>query len=534
MGEILSIFNKLSFQQKILIGGGILLAVVLIGVSFMFLNEPTYSTLYTGLHEEDASKVIEQLTSSKIPYKIEDNGKTIKVPQDKVYEVRFSLAGKGIPGSGTVGYEIFDKSTMGMSDFMQKLNYQRALEGELAKTISQQDGIEGARVHLVIPQKSIFKDEDKQPTASVVLKLRGNYALSKTNIAAILNLVSGSVEGLLPNKVTLIDTKGRLLSKESDDTELAYSSSKQYEIKENVESYLSEKAQSILDNVVGYGNAMVQVNADINFDQVEKTMTTFDPNSQVAISEQTGKADNTGKNSGDSTAQTTQNSTTNYEINKTIEKVIGSSGNIKRLSIAVVVNDVSKEVKQGNKTNVVTTPRTPEQLNKFADVVKNAVGFDNTRNDQFSIESMPFELNKVEDIPASSGSIFDNYNQWSGLVLMVVGIIASAFILKSLMFKLKNEKIVIGTYGGGAGAIDGYSSSSSSLDRALPASSSQSAQLLSNPRRKELLPVGDIEDEISEEAIIKKNQHEKIQNYVTKNPADAAKLINAWLHEEEL
>ncbi len=279
MGEILSIFNKLSFQQKILIGGGILLAVVLIGVSFMFLNEPTYSTLYTGLHEEDASKVIEQLTSSKIPYKIEDNGKTIKVPQDKVYEVRFSLAGKGIPGSGTVGYEIFDKSTMGMSDFMQKLNYQRALEGELAKTISQQDGIEGARVHLVIPQKSIFKDEDKQPTASVVLKLRGNYALSKTNIAAILNLVSGSVEGLLPNKVTLIDTKGRLLSKESDDTELAYSSSKQYEIKENVESYLSEKAQSILDNVVGYGNAMVQVNADINFDQVEKTMTTFDPNS---------------------------------------------------------------------------------------------------------------------------------------------------------------------------------------------------------------------------------------------------------------
>jgi flagellar M-ring protein FliF len=535
MSEILSIFNKLSFQQKILIGGGIIVTLILLGVSFVFLNEPSYSTLFTGLHEEDASKVIEQLTSSKVPYKIEDAGKTIKVPQEKVYETRLNLAGKGIPGSGTVGYEIFDKSTMGMSEFMQKLNYKRALEGELSKTIAQQEGVDAVRVHIVIPQKSIFKDEDKQPTASVVLKLRSSFVLSKTNIAAILNLVSSSVEGLTPNRVTLIDTKGRLLSKESDDNSLALSSTKQYEIKENVESYLSQKAQSILDNVVGFGNAMIQVNADINFDQVEKTMTTFDPETQVAVSEQVSKADNAGKNSGDSTSQTNQNTTTNYEISKTIEKVVGGSGNIKRLSVAVIVNDGSKEVKEGDKVNIVAVPRTSEQLRKLEEVVKNAVGYDLTRSDQFSIQSMPFELKQVEEVSAGSGGFFDNYNQWSGIILIVVAIGASAFILKSLMFKLKNEKIVIGTYGGQMPAFDGYSASASggSFDRALTASSGQTAALM-NPKRKELLPLGDIEDEISEEAIIKKNQHEKIQNYVTKNPADAAKLINAWLHEDEL
>ncbi len=536
MGELFSIFNKLNFQQKILIGGGIILTVILVGVSFVFLNEPSYSTLYTGLQEEDASKVIEQLTTSKVPYKIDDAGRTIKVPQDKVYEVRLNLAGKGIPGSGVVGYEIFDQSTMGMSEFMQKLNFKRALEGELSKTITQQEGIEGARVHIVIPQKSIFKDEDKQPTASVVLKLRGNYSLTKTNIAAILNLVSSSVEGLTPNRVSLLDTKGRLLSKESDDNSLAISSSKQYEMKENVEKYLSDKAQSILDNVVGYGNAMVQVNADINFDQVEKTMTTFDPESQVAVSEQVGRADNAGKTNADTSSQSTQNTTTNYEISKTIERVVGGSGNIKRLSVAVVVSDIPKEVKQGDKTTVEFTTRTPEQLKKFEDVVKNAVGFDMNRSDQFSIHSMPFEIKQIDDVPVNSGGFLENYNEWSGLVLIVVAIAASAFILKSLMFKLKNEKIVIGTYGGnGMPALEGYSGGGASFDRALPAGNGASAAaLMSAPRRKELLPVGDIEDEISEEAIVKKNQHEKIQNYVTKNPADAAKLINAWLHEDEL
>jgi len=523
---LLSIFNKLTVQQKFIIGGVTGLTIILLGTLIVFLNEPNYTPLYSNLSQEDASKVLEQLNSSKIAYKIDDNGKTIKVPKDKVYETRLELAGKGIPSQGAIGYELFDKNTMGMSDFMQKLNYKRALEGELAKTISQEEGVEGVRVHIVIPQKSVFKDEEKLPTASVVLKLKNNYNLTKTNIAAIINLVSSSVEGLQTGKITLIDNKGRLLSKENNDEPLTVSSSKQYEVKQSVENYLVQKAQSILDNIVGYGNAMVQVNADINFDQVEKTMETYDPNSQVAVSEQQIKTDNAGKNVTDSTTQVSQNSTTNYEISKTIEKVIQGSGNIKKLVVAAVINDEIKEIKNGDKVTVTNQPRTPEQMQKLEEIVRNAVGIDNNRTDQFSIVNIPFETKTLDEVKPQETSFMDNMDKWTNIILIVAGLLAAIIILRNLLNKLKNEKIIIGTFKGSNLAFDG----AGQMDGKLLGESQQNQIPAA---KKKMLPVGNIEDEISDEAIMRKNQQEKITTYVSKNPVDAAKLINSWLHEDE-
>ena len=525
--ELFGIFNKLGMSQKIMLGGVLIVTVVMLGVLVIFLNEPTYAPLFSGMPEEEASKVVEELNNMKVPYKLEDAGRTVKVPQEKVYETRLSLAGKGIPGSGVVGYEIFDKSTMGMSDFMQKLNYKRALEGELAKTIMQEDGVAGARVHIVIPEKTLFKEEERQPTASVVLKLRGNYNLTKTNINAILNLVSSSVEGLTPSNVTLIDTKGRLLSRENDDNPIAVSSSKQYEIKQSVESYLAKKAQEILDNVVGYGNSMVQVNADLNFNQVEKTMETYDPESQVAISEQTVKTENGGKSVGDSTLQSSQNSTTNYEINKTIQKVVEGTGNVNRLTVAVVLNDIPKEVKAKNgKTETVYDPRPEDQLKKLEEIIKNAVGINSNRQDKFSIISIPFETKTIEDVVPEETPMFQDMDKMTNLVLIVIAIIASGLILRMLMNRLKNEKIVIGTYNPGDLAFESSYNGGGGSEVSMP-------QQQIPHKKKNLLPVGDLEDEISDEASRKKTQHEKIGNYVTKNPTDAAKLINAWLHEDE-
>ncbi len=525
LSSVLNIFNKLTLQQKMVIGGAVSLTVLLLGVLLVFLNQPNYSTLFSGLSQEDASKVIDQLNAQKVQYEITDNGKTIKVPKDKVYEERISLAGKGIPSSGIIGYEIFDKSTMGMSDFMQKLNYKRALEGELAKTIMEVDGVEGARVHIVIPQKTVFKDEQKLPTAAIVLKLRNNYSITKGNIAAIINLVSSSVEGLTPGKVTLIDTQGKLLSKDDDSDPLAVSSSKQYEIKKSVENYLAEKAQGMLDNVVGYGNAMIEVNADLNFDQVEKTMESYDPNSQVAISEQSVKTENNGKNLGDSTAQVSQNSTTNYEISKTIEKVISGSGNIKRLSIAAVINDIPKEVKQNDKVETTFEPRPKDQMNKLEEIIKNAVGVDPTRNDQFSIVDIPFETKELDEEKITEPGMFDDMNKWLNPFLMIAAVAASILLLKGLMKRLKSEKIVIGTFNNEAALLDSYVQP----ELAAPVQSPQIGMRM----KKNFLPVGDLEDEISDEAARKKNQQVKITNYVSKNPMDAAKLINAWLHEDE-
>lgn len=539
---LLGILNKLNPKQKFMLVLGILLTMVLLSVLLFFLNEPNYTTLYSGLSQEDASKVIDYLNSQKILYKFDDNGQSIKVPREKVYEIRLALAGRGVPSSGVIGYEIFDKTTMGMSEFMQKLNYKRALEGELARTILQQDGVVGVRVHIVVPQKSIFKEEEKFPSASVVLKLKSNLAPTKENIQSIVNLLCGSVEGLQPAKVSIIDTKGRILNNDAEEGPLAFASSRHYEIKRSIENYLAQKAQSILDNVLGYGNAMVQVNADLNFDQVEKTMEQYDPESQVAISEQTIKTSNQGKVHNDTTAQSNENSLTNYEISKTIEKVVAGSGNIKRLSVAAVINDIPKEVKKGSgdprltdgqaslqKTEIVYEPRPAEQIKKLEEIIKNAVGLDLQRNDQFSIVNIPFETKQTENITEeANATTIPDANQWINLVFILVAMVSSIFVLKSLMKRLKNERIVIGTINAG-----GFSAGGESLAAPLPPKSSQVNQIIAKKKRG-MLPVGDIEDEISDEAMAKKNQQERIVNYVSKNPMDAAKLINAWMHEDEI
>jgi len=527
---LFGILNKLNPKQKFMMLGSVVLTIGLLVILLFFMNEPTYTTLYSGLAAEDASKVVDYLGSQKILYKIDDNGQTIKVPKEKVYETRLALAGRGIPSSGVIGYEIFDKSTMGMSEFMQKINFKRAIEGELARTIAQLDGVSGVRVHIVIPQKSIFKEEEKFPSASIVLKLKNNSRLSKENITSIVNLVCGSVEGLPPSKISIIDTQGRILSNESEEGPLAYASSKQYEIKQNVENYLAKKAQSILDNVLGYGNAMVQINADLNFDQVEKTMEQYDPDSQVAISEQTIKSNNAGITTSDSTSQANENSLTNYEISKTIQKVIEGSGNIQRLSVAAVVNDIPKKTVKNGKTEITFEPRPQEQLNKLEEIIKNAVGINLQRNDQFSLVSIPFEEKQIDDLQIEeAGSFLPNPDEWIKLALIIFAIISSMLVLKSLMKKLKTEKIVIGTFNPGELAVATPSAAPVLTAKQEP---SFSAQL--NLPKKKILPIGDLEDEISDEALLKKNQHEKITNYVAKNPLDAAKLINAWMHEDEI
>ncbi|MFA3783838.1 flagellar basal-body MS-ring/collar protein FliF [Melioribacteraceae bacterium 4301-Me] len=528
--ELLQLFNKLAPQQKILIGGAAIVVIVLFGVFISIINEPNYATLYSNISEEDASKVVDYLNSQKIAFKLESGGRTIKVPQEVVYEVRLALASKGIPSSGVIGYEIFDKNTMGMSEFMQKLNFKRALEGELSRTIMQQEGVLGARVMIVMPEKSIFKDEEKSPSASVVLKLKPGYSLSPTNITAIVNLVASSVEGLTQSKVTIIDTQGHLLSKNNDDNSLIAATSTQYELKQSVEKYLSQKAQKILDNVLGYGNSAVQVSVDLNFDQVEKTMEQYDPDSQVAISEQTIKSENNGKKLNDSTANVSQNTITNYEINKSIQKVIEGTGNIKRISIAAVVNDIPQEIEKNGKKEITYQQRTQEQLNKFGLIIKNALGFDESRGDSFSIVSFPFEQNNMNafnlpQIEKNNTFIPEDVDKWINLVLIIVAIGASLFIIKKLMQRLKTERILLTPIKG---------EQMSDIIALQPAPENE-PNLNQQAVKKKKLPIhiGDIEDEISDEALRKKTQQEKIANYVSKNPMDAAKLINSWLHEDE-
>ncbi len=513
--ELKGLFKSFTLKQKIVIGAVTTITIILFIILFSVINQPTYSVLYSNLAPEDASKVVDVLTTQKVSYKLEDNGSTIKVPKDDVYKLRLSLASHGVPSSGVVGYEIFDKSTMGMSEFLQKISYKRALEGELARTIMQQDGIEGARVLIVIPEKSVFRNEEKQPTASVVLKLRSGYHLSKSNIAAILNLVSNSVEGLAPNNVTLLDTRGQLLSRGGENNHLSGFSSEQYEIKQSVEGYLAGKAQSMLDNVIGQGNSMVQVNAELNFNQVEKTMHTYDPESQVAISEQVVKSESINNTVSDSAGQLSENNIINYEISKTIQRVVEETGNITKISVAVVVNDLKKEIVNGGITETVFEPRSPEQLHKLEQIIKNAVGINPERGDQFSIVNLSFETKPIDEFEIVSSNFMDDAGRWVNIILLIGAGIGIFLLLKGFLIKLQPQ--------GFAGQNDINSPQTSVMN---PGVVNQHQGLLNRSKKN---GAGLVFDQT-----VTPSQNERINEYITKNPADAAKVISAWLNEEKL
>lgn len=524
---LLGIFNKLSIQQRLMLGGISVVAIILLLFILFAFNEPAYTTLYSNLPSEEASEVVTYLNNQKIPYKLEQGGNTISVSKVDVYEVRLALAGKGIPSSGMIGYEIFDKNTIGMSEFMQKINFKRALEGEIARTIIQQDGIENARVHVVSPEKAVFKEEQRDATASVVLKLRAGFSLSQSSIMAITNLVASSVEGLDATSVTIIDNKGRLLSKKPEKSELAINSSKQYEIKSNIEKYLANKAQTILDKIVGYDNSDVKVNVDLDFKQIEKTLETIDPESQVAISEQTSKNSSSGKSVSDSNAVFTETSTTNYELSKTIEHMIEGSGNIKRVTVAAVINGVTREVQNGEIVEYVNEPRSEEQLQQLELLLRQSVGIDDTRNDEITIVSIPFETQQYED-NFTAGPTVDNIDQYINYILIIFAIAGALFVLKGLLKKLKEEKIMIGTVGAG-----GYSDQAFDTLSNAPVWEPSKVIHKNKKNKKNSYELGDIEDEITDEAVMKKLKQDKITNYVSKNPSEAAKLINSWLKEDE-
>ncbi len=530
LAALTGIFNKLTMQQKMLLGGIAVITVVMIGLMLFAFNEPVYTTLYSNLASDEAGEVVKYLSNKKVPYKLLDGGNTIEVPKKDVYEIRLALAGKGIPSSGVIGYEIFDQNTIGMSEFMQKLNFKRAIEGEISRTIVQQRGIKNARVQIVMPEKAVFKDQQKDATASVVLDLQGGYRLSQNNIQAIANLVAASVESLEPEKVTIVDTKGHLLSKEPEEEGLSVSSNKQYEIKGKIESYLAKKAQAILDKIVGYSNSDVKVNVDLDFTEVERTLENYDPESQVAVSEQTSKNTTSELSKQDSNQVFSESTTTNYELSKTIEHVIEGAGTIKRITVAAVINGIQKEVKNGNGTEIINEPRSAEQLKQLELLIRQAIGIDDTRNDQVSIVSIPFENFTMHNNDGSGGFLPDDISRYFNYFLILLGIIGAVIALKKIMKVLEEENIVIGSIGAGGYADESFG------DLGDPPTWDPGLDRKTGKKKKRdmsFLEVGDLEDEISDEALMKKAKQDKIINYVSKNPAEAAKLINSWLKEDE-
>lgn len=394
-------WEKLSRIQKLTVAGVVLLAAAGIIAVAVGTNTDSKVVLFSDIDQKDAAVIVEKLKERKIEYEIVKNGTTILVPKESVYETRFALAAEGLPQTGTVGYEIFDKTNLGMSDFVQKLNYRRALEGELSRTINSIEEVHKSRVHIVVPEKALFDKDQKKPTASVILQLKSGRSVSKINIEGIQNLIAGSVEGMEPGSVTVVDQKGQILSEAPrDKNTLAGMTSTQYELQQKIDQYLTSKAQSMLDGVIGAGNAVVRTTAELDFTQIEKTTEDYDPDKQVARSEQ--KIDETSR-SADSlnypavnSASQRGNIITNYEISKTVEKVVSNGGGIKRLTVAALINGNTK-ITEGENPTLDYKPRTPEQMDQLKKIIMNAVGYDPARNDQISIENIQFDTTQQEE-----------------------------------------------------------------------------------------------------------------------------------------
>ena len=330
--QLKQIWNQMGHGQRAGLAGGCAAIVLVAVLASTWVARPRYEMLFGNLESSDAGRIVDELRAQGSSYRLGDGGRTVLVPRNRVYDLRMQLASEGIPNQGTVGYEIFDKNTIGMTNFVQRLHFQRALEGELARTIEQLEEIDHARIHVVIPEPSLFSEEERRPTASVLVRVRDGRALGERQVQGIRFLVAASVEGLVASDVTVVDAHGKMLGRQydSDDDQ---ASSRRVELQRSVESYLANKARQLLEGVLGSGKALVQVNADLDFERVERTIASYDGENPVVRSEERSTTSGAESESGESVV-------TNYEISRTLEHVIGGAANLKRLSVAVMVDGV--------------------------------------------------------------------------------------------------------------------------------------------------------------------------------------------------
>ncbi|CAM3988051.1 flagellar basal-body MS-ring/collar protein FliF [Roseateles saccharophilus] len=428
--------NGLPLRSKLTMGAGLLaLAGAVLAVT-LWSAQGDYRPLFTGLADKDGGAVIGQLAAMNVPYKHEAGG-TILVPAGQVYELRMKLAAQGLPKGGTgntVGFELMDKSSIGQTQFNERLNFQRALEGELTRTITALSDVADARVHLAIPQQNGFFREQQKPSASVMLTLRGGRTLDRAQIAGIVHLVSSSVPELAPKAVSVLDQTGALLSQAGPDGANGLDS-QQLQYKQQVEAGYNKRILELLEPVVGRDNLRATVTADVDFSQTEATAEEYRPNqganTQASVrssqsSEQTnanaaqptgvpGAATNQPPvpatapvNGASAPLQAAQGSSgtssnrreqvTNYELDKTVRVTRGAVGNVKRLSAAIVVNQRSVTDAKGKTT---TQPVPAEEITRLTELVKEAMGFSGERGDSVKVVSAPFVVDKTEpaDMP---------------------------------------------------------------------------------------------------------------------------------------
>jgi flagellar M-ring protein FliF len=433
MKQIQKLWSQLETGQRVIFFAVLSAVLLTLVIFFTWLGSEDYTQLYSNLSPEETSRVIEVLQSRSVDYRLTGGGSGVTVPGSRIAEMRVEMAKQGIPDSGVVGYEIFDEQGLGVSEFTQNLNYSRALEGELSRSITLLRGIDQARVHLVIPKPALFKEDRRDPSASVVLGLSRPKGVAGAQVMAIQQMISSAVEGLEDGNVTVLDGYGNLLSREEED-ELTGLSNSQLALKQDVESYLSRKAENTLESVLGSGSAIVEVNADLDFEKVERTSEIVDPESATILSEVRTEE------KSDETGQSTESSTVNYEFNRTVESVIGSVGGIRNLSVAILVDGKYAEDDDGQMAFSALGPR---ELEGYRKIVENIVGFSPDRGDRIEILSVPFQQAPlpVAETGILAWPIFQDIPGLIQKIIFMAGMLFLLLILRNIAGKLSSEEV---------------------------------------------------------------------------------------------
>jgi flagellar M-ring protein FliF len=564
--------SKLTKAQKVIIGS---IAVGVLGLLIWVAaasQQTSYKVLFQGLEDADASKIVENLVASDIDYELKDNGQTILVPESTVYDTRLKLAGEGLPAASTVGYELFDGSNLGMSEFVQKLNYRRALEGELAQTIQSFDEVKKARVHIVIPEKALFARDQKEPTASVSLHLDNGRSIGKISVEGIQNLIASSVEGMLAENVKVVDSRARVLSESPvDATSVAGLTDAQHAQQRRVDDYLESKIKNILEGVIGVGNTQVSVNSDLDFTRIEEVVTDFNPDEQVVRSEQNiNKVSQTADSLSYpyvNMANDEENQIANYEISKSEQRIVQEVGAIKRLTVSVMINGTTEIIETNGVPEVSYIPRSDEEMDKFSEIVRNAIGYDPVRNDQISVLNVPFAHNYedtgIEDF--LKGPWYEEPENRKILFFLAAVALAIALMVLLLRNKYLKERIRIAL-----GLPDKIY-----IEEELEAEEEETLEeivlddqdllllpaelpdmLLSGPEEDKLLPgtkdALDLDEQgefdkaslargasaqldsesMSEDKLMSLEIKNKVEDFMNAQPQDAARLVRIWLGQD--
>jgi flagellar M-ring protein FliF len=559
--SVLNFLKRFGLGRFAAIAGAVAGAIaVLAGVMLKAGAEPE-ALLYANLDLKEASQITGALDQAGIKYQVKGDGSTIMVPRDSVASTRLMLSSKGLPTSGSVGYEIFDNaSALGQTDFVQNLNRQRALEGELARTIRSLRGVTSARVHLVLPKRQLFEEEAGSPTASIVVGL-GGRDLSADQVRSLRNLVAGAVPNLKPDRVTVVDESGKMLAAGSPDGDVSLDSQAANDRKAQVEEHIRRAVKDVVEGVVGPGKARVQVTADIDMTQMTTQKEAYDPDGAVVLStttmaEKHNQADNNGGgttgaaanipgqnvnnpvNGTNSDTSDHNDETTNYDVSKTTTTTIQVPGAVKKLSVAVAVDGVTAEGK-GDKPGAYS-PRNAEDMKRIEELVRTAMGFDQTRGDQLSVVNVRFErqADGIGGTPAGPPLLdFDKNDMMRCAELLILGIVAV------LMIFFVVRPLLRSTTGGGfpgfgtpalAAAGAGAAASGATPLLATSAPGAAGPPALTGDAQALALQPTEVEQRIDIARIegqVKASSIKKVADFVDNHPEESISILRSWLHE---